>query len=67
VQHSANLVDMAIWGVIALLTQVLAFIGVKLIMPSITREIPAGNGAQGFLLGSLSLAVGLLSSACMSF
>ena len=67
VQHSANLVDMAIWGLIALLTQVAAFIAVKLIMPSITREIPAGNGAQGFFLGSLSLAVGLLSAACMSF
>ncbi|HEX3062844.1 MAG TPA: DUF350 domain-containing protein [Usitatibacter sp.] len=67
VQHSANLVDLAIWGVVALLTQVVAFIAVKLIMPSVTREIPAGNGAQGFFLGSLSLAVGLLSAACMSF
>ena len=67
VQHSANLVDMAIWGVIALATQIAAFIAVKLIMPSITRDIPAGNGAQGFFLGSLSLAVGLLSAACMSF
>ncbi|HEX4782612.1 MAG TPA: DUF350 domain-containing protein [Usitatibacter sp.] len=67
VQHSANLVDMAIWGAIALFTQIVAFVGVKLIMPSITRDIPAGNGAQGFFLGSLSLAVGLLSAACMSF
>ena len=67
IQHSANLVDMAIWGAIALLVQLVAFVGVKLIMPSITRDIPAGNGAQGFLLGSLSLAVGLLSAACMSF
>jgi len=67
VQHSANLVDMAIWGVIALFTQIVAFVAVKLIMPSITSDIPAGNGAQGFFLGSLSLAVGLLSAACMSF
>jgi putative membrane protein len=67
VQHSANLVDMAIWGLIALATQIVAFVAVKLIMPSITRDIPAGNGAQGFFLGSLSLAVGLLSAACMSF
>jgi putative membrane protein len=67
VQHSANLVDMAIWGAIALATQIVAFVAVKLIMPSITRDIPAGNGAQGFFLGSLSLAVGLLSAACMSF
>jgi putative membrane protein len=67
VQHSANIADMAIWGVIALATQIVAFVAVKLIMPSMTREIPAGNGAQGFFLGALSLAVGLLSAACMSF
>ncbi|HUL96511.1 MAG TPA: DUF350 domain-containing protein [Usitatibacter sp.] len=67
IQHSVSLVDMAIWGAIALVVQIAAFVGVKLAIPSITREIPAGNGAEGFLLGSLSLAVGLLSAACMSF
>jgi putative membrane protein len=67
IQHSVSLVDMAIWGVIALFVQIAAFIAVKLLIPSITRDIPAGNGAQGFFLGSLSLAVGLLSAACMSF
>ena len=67
IQHSVNLVDMAIWGGIAFVVQIVAFVGVKLAIPSITRDIPAGNNAQGFLLGSLSLAVGLLSAACMSF
>lgn len=67
IQHSVSLVDMAIWGVIALFVQIAAFVAVKLLIPSITRDIPAGNGAQGFFLGSLSLAVGLLSAACMSF
>lgn len=67
VQHSVSLLDMAIWGAFALVVQVAAFVAVKLLIPSITHDIPAGNGAQGFFLGSLSLAVGLLSAACMSF
>jgi putative membrane protein len=67
IQHSANLVDMAIWGFIALVVQLAAFVAVKLLIPSVTHDIPAGNSAQGFFLGSLSLAVGLLSAACMSF
>jgi putative membrane protein len=67
VQHSVSLVDMAIWGVIAMAVQVAAFVAVKLLIPSITQDIPAGKGAQGFFLGTLSLAVGLLSAACMSF
>ena len=67
VQHSVSLIDMAIWGVIALIVQIAAFVVVKLLIPSITQDIPAGKGAQGFFLGSLSLGVGLLSAACMSF
>jgi putative membrane protein len=67
VQHSVSLVDMAIWGVIAMVVQIAAFVAVKLLIPSITQDIPAGKGAQGFFLGSLSLGVGLLNAACMSF
>jgi putative membrane protein len=67
VEHSVSLVDMAIWGVIAMLVQLAAFVAVKLMIPSITRDIPEGHGAQGFFLGTVSLGVGLLSAACMSF
>jgi putative membrane protein len=67
IQHSVSLIDMAIWGLIAMLVQIVAFVVVKLAIPSITRDIPEGKGAQGFFLGSLSLGVGLLNAACMSF
>ena len=67
ITHSVNLVDMVIWGVIAMLVQIAAFVAVKLLIPSITRDIPEGKGAQGFFLGSISLGVGLLNAACMSF
>ena len=67
VQHSVSLVDMAIWGLIAMAVQIAAFIVVKLLIPSITQDIAAGKGAQGFFLGSLSLGVGLLNAACMSY
>jgi putative membrane protein len=67
VQHSVSLVDMAIWGLIAMAVQIAAFVVVKLLIPSITQDIPANKGAQGFFLGSLSLGVGLLNAACMSY
>jgi putative membrane protein len=67
VQHSVSLVDMAIWGLIAMVVQIAAFVVVKLCIPSISRDIPDNKGAQGFFLGSLSLGVGLLNAACMSF
>ena len=67
VKYSAGLVDMVIWGVIALLVQLLAFVAVRLLIPTISEDITKGNGAQGFFLGSISLGVGLLNGACMSF
>jgi putative membrane protein len=67
VQHSVSLIDMLIWGLIALLVQIAAFVAMKLMVPSITRDIPANNGAQGFFLGCMSLGVGLLNAACMSY
>lgn len=67
VQHSVSLVDMAIWGLIAMAVQIGAFIVVKLLIPSITQDIAAGKGAQGFFLGALSLGVGMLNAACMSY
>jgi putative membrane protein len=67
VQNSVSLVDMAIWGLIAMGVQIAAFVVAKLLIPSITQDIAAGKGAQGFFLGSLSLGVGLLNAACMSY
>ena len=67
VEHSVNIVDMAIWGLIAMAVQVAAYVVVKLVIPSLPRDIPADRGAAGFFLGALSLAVGLLNAACMSW
>jgi len=67
VRFSVNLVDMVIWGVIALAVQVAAFVVVKMLVPSVAQDVAAGNAAQGFFLGAASLAVGLLNAACMSY
>ncbi len=67
VQHSVSLVDLAIWGLIALVVQIGAFVVVKVSIPTLTEDIAAGNSAQGFFLGALSLGVGLLNAACMTY
>jgi putative membrane protein len=67
VQHSVNMIDMVIWGLIAMFVQIAAFVAVKMMIPSITQDIPADKGAQGFFLGCASLGVGLLNAACMSY
>jgi len=67
VRYSVNLADMAIWGLIALGVQIAAFVAVKLMIPTLSRDIAEGRSAQGFFLGSLSLGVGLINGACMSY
>ena len=67
VRSSVNLADMAIWGVIALAVQIAAFIVVRIAAPTVCEDIAKGNAAQGFFLGSVSLAVGILNGSCMSY
>src|SRR5688572_5129545 len=64
---SVNLADMALWGFIALVVQLLVFFTVTRIIPGIARDIPAGRLAPGILLGALSLGSGILNAACMTY
>jgi putative membrane protein len=67
VANSVNLVDMALWALIAMAVQVCVYVAVKLMIPHIARDISEGHVAQGMFLGTLSLAVGLLNAACMTY
>ena len=67
IAQSANLADMALWGMIALVVQLLVYFAVTRVMPGITSDIPAGKTGPGLFLGALSLATGILNSACMTY
>jgi len=67
VAHSVNLADMAIWGAIALLVQIASYGAARVLLPGIAAGIASGNVAHGVTLGALSLAVGMLNAACMSY
>ncbi len=67
VKHSVSLVDMAIWGLVALVVQVANFVVVKLMVPRIGENIAEGKEASGFFLGAFSLGVGMLNAACMTW
>ena len=67
VTHSVGLPDMIIWGMVALIVQVATFFVVKLIFPSIVEDIPHNQVAKGIFLGILSLVVGIINAACMTY
>lgn len=66
--HSVSLVDFAIWGVVALVAQTVAFAIVRfLFMPKIVQRINDNELSAGVVLGGMSIAVGILNAACMSY
>ncbi|MBF0550396.1 MAG: DUF350 domain-containing protein [Deltaproteobacteria bacterium] len=64
--HSAGLLDMIIWAVITFVVQLLTFIVVRKIFPTIVADIPANQVSKGIFLGFVSLIVGILNAACIS-
>lgn len=67
ITNSVSLFDAAIWGVIALLVQLGAYKLTGLLLPGLRDHIPSGELASGIYLGVVSLAAGMLQSACMSY
>jgi putative membrane protein len=67
VTHSVGLIDLAVWGTIALVVQLVVFIIARIALPTIVEDIPAGKQASGVFLGAVSIAAGLLNAAAMTY
>ncbi|MEI8593702.1 DUF350 domain-containing protein [Photobacterium sp. Hal280] len=66
--NSVNFIDFSIWGVVALLAQMLAYVIVRIgFMPRIAERIEAGEIPAGLLMAATSVSVGLLNAACMTY
>ncbi|MFT8322075.1 MAG: DUF350 domain-containing protein [Bacillus sp. (in: firmicutes)] len=68
-EYSVSLLDMAIWGFIGIIAQIIVFILAELITIrfSIHQAIEEDNRAVGTILLSLSLAIGLIVAKCLSY
>jgi putative membrane protein len=65
--HSVSVIDMAVWGLIALVVQIAVFAGVSRALPHFGEGIRSGKAASATLLAALAIAVGLLNAACMTY
>jgi putative membrane protein len=68
-EYSISLVDMAIWGVIGIISQIIVFILAELltIRFSISKAIEEDNRAVGIMLFTLSLSIGWIVAKCLSY
>lgn len=68
VSNSHNLVDFAVWGLVAIIAQCFAFALLRFtFMPKIVERIDNNEVSAGVMLASMSIAVGLLNAACMTY
>jgi putative membrane protein len=66
--NSESLLDFVVWGFVALIAQTIAFAIVRFIfMPKIVQRINDNEVSAGIVLGGISIAVGLLNAACMTY
>ena len=66
IANSVALLDCAVWGLIAVIVQIVIFFAVRLPVPKISERIEKGEMASGLWLGSASLAGGILNAASMT-
>jgi putative membrane protein len=58
--------DIIVWGVVALVLQLLAFVAATLLIRDLRRNIEAGNVASAIALVGVQLAVAVLNAAAMA-
>ena len=64
--NSVTIAEMVLWGVVALIVQVLVYLLIRLSMPRVSKRIEDGEVAAGIWLGAWSVVAGILNAASMT-
>ncbi|WP_430911184.1 DUF350 domain-containing protein [Methylobacterium sp. sgz302541] len=67
IYNAQSLLDCVIWGLVALVVQILIYWLVRLALPDLSRRIAEGEMAAAILLGCASLAGGIVDAASMTY
>ena len=62
-----SLLDMLLWSAVALFVQLVAFVGVRLMVPAIGRNVREGQVSSGIFAGAVAIALGILNAASMTY
>ena len=65
--HAQGIVDLLVWGLVALAVQIVVYWLVRIVMPNLSQRIAAGEMAAALFLGASSLSAGIINAASMTF
>lgn len=67
IAHSDTYLDLAVWGLVAGSVQLLAWGVARFALPRLREDIANGHIAPATFVAALSVTVGLLNAACMTY
>lgn len=66
IAHSANITEVVLWALVALVVQVLVHFVLGFALPHIRQSIESDQAAAGITAGGFSLCFGLINAACLT-
>ena len=67
ISNSVSLLDCLLWGLVALLVQLLTFMALRLFIRDLPQRIARDEMASGIFSASAAISVGVLNAACMTW
>jgi len=67
ITHSVGFFDMLIWSLVAMVVQILIFSLVRVVFKDLVKQIEDNQIASATLLAFLSVAIGILNAASMTY
>lgn len=67
IAHSVSLPDLGLWGLIALVIQILAFFGARLVLPGLSADIEADKRGPALFAAIVFLSVGIINASCLTW
>ncbi|MGY9057169.1 MAG: DUF350 domain-containing protein [Alphaproteobacteria bacterium] len=67
IENSDSIGDCVIWGIVALIVQIVAYFILRIPVNNLSARIEEGQMGAGLWLGAGSLAAGIVNAACMSY
>jgi len=65
--HSANFLDMVLWALIALIIQILVFVVLRLLFSHLIKDISEDKKGPAIFLAFVSISIGVINAASMTY
>ena len=67
IENSQNNIGCVLWGLVALTVQLITFFTVRLFLPALSERISRGEISAGIVLAAISISVGIINAASMTY